>query len=71
MPECTRYQFIIDGGLSERARAAFPELTATVAPHKTATTLFGPVPDSTAMRGILARIDDLGLTLLEMRRLPD
>ncbi|MBF6214075.1 hypothetical protein IU433_21185 [Nocardia puris] len=64
-----RYQFIIDGELSDRARAAFPELTATSCPC--ATSLHGPVPDQTAMRAVLAMIDNLGLTLVEMRRLPD
>ncbi|MFI6868453.1 hypothetical protein [Nocardia sp. NPDC050406] len=66
----SRYEFILDGELSDRALAAFPELSA--GRHQALTTsLFGPVTDSTAMRAILARIDDLGLTLLEMRRLPD
>ncbi len=70
MPVTTRYQFTIDGELSERALAAFPELRAKL-PISGTTTLFGPVPDPTAMRGILARFDNLGLTLLEMRQLPD
>ncbi|MGV9413073.1 hypothetical protein ACWDOP_24475 [Nocardia sp. NPDC003693] len=65
-----RYQFVLDGELSDRALAAFPDLSAAPRRHGT-TTLFGAVPDPTAMRGILARIDNLGLTLLEMRQLPD
>ncbi|MTE16687.1 hypothetical protein [Nocardia aurantiaca] len=66
----TRYQFVVDGELTERALAAFPELsTAPLRPGMTI--LFGSISDPTAMRGILARIDNLGLTLLEMRRLPD
>ncbi|MGV9613829.1 hypothetical protein [Nocardia xishanensis] len=70
MPVPTRYQFIIDGELSDRAVAAFPDLD--VAPSSSGTTsLFGPVADPTAMRAILAMIDNLGLTLLEMRQLPD
>lgn len=65
----SRYEFILDGELSDRALAAFPELSGR---HRALTTsLYGPVADGTVMRGILARIDDLGLTLLEMRRLPD
>ena len=35
------------------------------------TVLSGPVTDPTGIRGILARIDNLGLTVIEMRRLPD
>ncbi|WP_024800597.1 hypothetical protein [Nocardia sp. BMG51109] len=71
MPTAVRYQFVVEGELSERAQAAFPELARS--DHSTAgtTTLYGVVPDSTAVRGVLARIDALGLTLLEMSRLPD
>ncbi|UGT60266.1 hypothetical protein LTT61_24140 [Nocardia asteroides] len=66
-----RYQFIIDGDLSERALAAFPELTASKRAPGAVTTLYGPVTDAAALRGLLARIDALGLTLLELRRMPD
>ncbi|WP_063059170.1 hypothetical protein [Nocardia sienata] len=64
-----RYQFTIDGELSERALAAFPELDGD-REHGT-TVLSGPVTDPTGVRAVLARIDNLGLTVLEMRRLPD
>ncbi|WP_405135260.1 hypothetical protein [Nocardia sp. NBC_01388] len=65
-----RYQFIIEGELSDRALSAFPELATTRRLPGT-TVLFGPVDDSTVLRGMLSRIDNLGLTLLEMSRLPD
>ncbi|MET7767127.1 hypothetical protein [Nocardia sp. NPDC005366] len=71
MPDPIRYQFIIDGKLSERALAAFPELAASDRAPGEVTTLYGPVTDSAALRGIMARIDSLGLTLLEMRQMPD
>lgn len=64
-----RYQFTIDGELSERALAAFPELIGNRG--QGTTVLSGPVTDSTGVRTILARIDNLGLTVLEMHRLPD
>ncbi|MGW0177924.1 hypothetical protein [Nocardia sp. NPDC003345] len=64
-----RYQFTIDGELSERALAAFPELTGNR--DRGTTVLSGPVTDSTGVRTILARIDNLGLTVVEMHRLPD
>lgn len=65
-----RYEFLVDGTLSERALAAFPELT--VAPAVPAyTALYGPVDNATRLRGMLARFDALGLTVIEMRRLPD
>jgi hypothetical protein len=33
--------------------------------------MYGPVRDFAHLRGLLARFDDLGLTVVEMRRLPD
>jgi hypothetical protein len=65
-----RIQFVIDGVLSERSLAAFPELNAVRDERHRRTVLDGESADPTAMRSILARIDDLGFTLLEMRRLP-
>lgn len=69
-PGTVRYAFLIGEELSERALAAFPELNVseTVRAH---TTLYGPVRDATELRGMLARFDALGLTVVEMRRLPD
>ncbi|GGL19925.1 hypothetical protein [Nocardia jinanensis] len=64
-----RYQFTIDGELSERALAAFPELSGDRG--QGTTVLSGPLTDPTGVRAVLARIDNLGLTVLEMRRLPD
>ncbi len=61
---------MVDGELSERALAAFPELSTAPA-RQGMTVLFGAVAGPTAMRGILARIDNLGLTLVEMRQLPN
>lgn len=66
-----RYQFVIDGELSERAIAAFPELRHSEHSAPGTTTLYGTVADSTAMRGIMARIDVLGLTLVGLSQLPD
>ncbi len=71
MATAVRYRFVIEGDLSERALAAFPELTRSQHSTPGTTTPFGVVPDSTAVRGVLARIDSLGLTLIEMSRLPD
>lgn len=66
----TRYQFLIDGEVSDRVKAAFPELSVASAAGGF-TSLYGPVADHTAMRSIMARLDSLGLTVAEMRRLPD
>lgn len=66
----TRYQFLIDGDVSVRVQAAFPQLQAGHAVGGF-TTLYGPVADPTSMRSIMARLDALGLTVAELRRLPD
>ncbi|MDQ4117801.1 MAG: hypothetical protein M3235_12670 [Actinomycetota bacterium] len=65
-----RYEFIIASKLSDTAVAAFPELQVSERPG-TGTTLFGPVMDRAHLDGLLARISDLGLDLVDMHRLPD
>jgi hypothetical protein len=65
-----RYEFLMHGAIAETALAAFPELRATKGPAG-GTVLFGVVYDDAHLHGILARFQSLGLTLLEMRRLPD
>jgi hypothetical protein len=65
-----RYEFLMNGTVAETALAAFPELRTTKGPAG-GTVLFGAVYDDAHLHGILARFQSLGLTLLEMRRLPD
>lgn len=65
-----RYEFLLAGTISDTVRAAFPELTAARAPAG-GTVLYGPVRDATHLRSLLARFDDLGLSVVEMRQLPD
>lgn len=62
-----RYEFVVRGALSERALAAFPELTHVPAPDG-CTRLAGPVDGDQGLRTLLARFDVLGLTVIEMRR---
>ena len=69
-PHRIRYEFVVDGALTDRAQAAFPDLVVAAVPQ-TYTRLFGPLDDDTALRGMLARFDALGLTVVELRRLPD
>lgn len=69
-PHGMRYEFVVEGDMSERAKAAFPDLAAARIPA-TFTRLFGPIDNDTALRGMLARFDALGLTVVELRRLPD
>ena len=69
-PGKVRYAFLISGALSDRVLAAFPELDVSDVTTGD-TTLYGPVHGPTDLRGLLARFDALGLTVIEMRRLPD
>ncbi|MGH8773694.1 MAG: hypothetical protein ACRDWI_00470 [Jiangellaceae bacterium] len=65
-----RYEFLFSGRVSDTVQAAFPELERADAPAG-GTALFGPVRDKAHLRGLLARFDQLGLTVVEMRQLPD
>ena len=66
-----RYEFLVKGQLSETAKAAFPELQSATGPAGAGTALWGPVPDASAVNGLLARFAALGITVVEMRQLPD
>lgn len=66
-----RYEFLVPVRLSETARAAFPELHTGAAPTGGGTALWGPVRDDEDLAGFLARFANLGLKVVEMRRLPD
>ena len=65
-----RYQFLIDGEASDRVKAAFPQLQVGSSVSGF-TTRYGLVSDQSSLRSIMARLDALGLTLAELRRLPD
>ena len=65
-----RYEFLLPGQLSEAVRSAFPELTAAASPTG-GTVLYGPVKDSSHLHGLLDRFQNFGLTVVELRQLPD
>ncbi len=67
--ETGRYEFRVAERLSATAIAAFPELTAT--DSASGTVLFGRVRDDAELHGILSRLQLLGLTILDVHRLPD
>ncbi|QYJ04834.1 hypothetical protein KUV85_03885 [Nocardioides panacisoli] len=69
-PRTWRYEFLLGVRVSDTVRAAFPELTATTGAAG-GTVFFGEVEDDAHLHGILARFQTLGLSVLEMRRLPD
>jgi hypothetical protein len=64
-----RYEFRLAQRLSATGIAAFPELSVTDSPS--GTVLFGPVRDDAELHGILSRVQLLGLTILDVHRLPD
>ena len=67
-----RYEFILAEQIPEIARAAFPELDeSTVQVGALGSVMYGDVVDAPHLHGILDRFQDLGFTLLELRRLPD
>jgi len=68
-PAC--YELRFQGVLEPRWSAWFEGLQVTSDQHGR-TVIAGPVADQAALHGLLAKIRDLGLPLLEVRRLdPD
>jgi hypothetical protein len=67
--EGASYEIRVRGRLSDSLMAAFEGMRASVEPVETV--LHGPVRDQAALYGLLDRIQDLGLELVEVRRLPD
>ena len=67
--EARRYEFRVAERFSATAAAAFPELN--VADTAAGTVLFGRLRDSSELYGVLSRFDLLGMTVLDVHRLPD
>ena len=63
-----RYEFRVRGRVGEHLADALG-LDAEVEPVETI--LSGPVTDQEALHGLLGRLQELGLELVEVRRLPD
>jgi hypothetical protein len=61
------YEIRVRGHLGTKMRRAFPALKAR--PHGEDTLLTGRLPDQAAVYGVIARLEALGLDLLELRRL--
>jgi len=58
------YQLVVEGELSDSMGVAFNGITLTRKGGNTVLT--GPVRDQAELQGLLQRVSDLGLTLLEM-----
>jgi hypothetical protein len=63
-----RYEICVHGHLGATMRRAFPALQAETLGEDTL--LRGPLADQSALHGVLAQIEALGLELLEIRCLP-
>ncbi|MGW1990428.1 hypothetical protein [Embleya sp. NPDC001921] len=63
-----RYEFRVAGLVSEPLGEAFPELGRVQVPDQTL--FIGSVTDDTHLYGLLLRFRSLGLTVVEMRQLP-
>jgi hypothetical protein len=63
------YRLIVEGELSDRMTVAFEGMTLTRSKGNTALT--GKVRDQAELHGLLQRVSDLGLTLLEATRIDD
>jgi hypothetical protein len=69
--EPARYEVRVQGVLDDRWSAWFEGLQVS-SDERGQTTITGPVADQAALHGLLARVRDLGLPLLAVRRLdPD
>jgi hypothetical protein len=64
-----RYEIRIQGQLDQRWSSWFDGLTVTSLPDSATTLIAGPVADQAALHGLLAKIRDLSLPLLSVRRI--
>jgi hypothetical protein len=67
MPQAT-YQVRISGMIPAEMVAELRGLTVSVEPSETV--LHGSLPDQSAVIGLISRIHGLGLSVIEVRRLP-
>jgi hypothetical protein len=61
-----RYEIRVKGKLNASLRTAFDGMAATVEPVETI--LAGTMEDQAALYSVLQRVQDLGLELVELRR---
>jgi len=67
-PQQQSYEIRVRGHLGAKVLRAFPALTARTRGKDTL--LSGCLPDQAAVYGVIAKLEALGLDLLELRRLP-
>ena len=66
-PGQARYEIRVEGALDRHWAAWFDGLQVTS--EGAETVISGPLPDQPALHGLLARVRDLGLCLISVRRL--
>ncbi|MGJ3240736.1 MAG: hypothetical protein ACFE0Q_18650 [Anaerolineae bacterium] len=66
----TMYEIRVQGHLNPMWADSFEELTIIQEDDGT-TRLIGAIVDQAALHGVIKRIRDLGITLIEIKRLPD
>jgi hypothetical protein len=64
-----RYRLMVGGELGDHLESAFPGMKLTRVDGDT--TLVGTVRDQAELQGLLQRVSDFGLTLLEVTALDD
>jgi len=65
-----RYQLRVEGVLDAAWSAWFDGMEVAGDERGRQTTITGPVADQAALHGLLAKVFDLGLPLISVRRLP-
>lgn len=63
-----QYVVRVSGALSDDLLTAFPRLAASVQP--VTTVLQGDLPDQVALTSVLDRLDELGIEILEVSKMP-
>ena len=69
-PMTVRYEIRVEGVLDAGWSAWFDGMEVAGDERSRQTTITGPVVDQAALHGLLAKVFDLGLPLLSVRRLP-
>ena len=63
-----RYEFRVDGRLTEEARSAFVDMRITEAPLETI--IDGEVLDESHLHGIIVQLQTLGITVVSVQPVP-
>ena len=64
----TSYVIRVGGALSDELLSAFPLLAASIQP--VTTVLHGDLPDQAALNSVLDHLDELGVEIIEVAKLP-